>query len=101
MELVKQPRGDIAHRHLCGLSAAAAQRKRKFPELLNCMRKKGISTSTEIRLVYIYVVVTEMELGCLLVFLVLFEAFSLLTTALHYVNSKSIMFQKLKPKLQK
>ena len=42
-----------------------------------------------------------MELGCLLVFLVLFEAFSLLTTALHYVNSKSIMFQKLKPKLHK
>jgi hypothetical protein len=49
--------------------------------------------------VFTYVVVTEMELGCLLVFLDLFEAFSLLTTALHYVNSKSIMFQKLKPKL--
>jgi len=101
MELVKQPRGDIAHRHLCGLSAAAAQRKRK---LLNCMRKKGISTSTEIRFVYICSChwdgtrVTRLPTRFLSPFWGFFK-FSLLTTALHYVNSKSIMFQKLKPKL--
>ena len=75
MELVKQPRDDIVHRHLCGVSAAASQRCTAQAEIVELHAKK-VSVLVPKSGLFRYVVVTEMELGCLLVFLVLFEAIS-------------------------